>query len=484
MAQQASRAANDLTVPSNFIQAIRDSGYLSLSTALAELIDNSLQAQATAIEVTIERASPGDWPVIAVQDNGRGMSSAELARCLQFGGSSRFNQRDSLGRFGMGLPAASLSQARHVEVITWQNSARERRVELDVDAIAVGSPVDLRVHRGAVPQTTSGCRVVWRRCDRIEYQRLAWLQRALRRDLGRIFRRFLSSGLSLRINGTRVDALDPMLLSTKIEGRSSELACEPLTFELPTSAGGSSTVTVRFAMLPVDHWHRLDNMSKRRLGIVGGGGVSIVRAGREIAHGWYLMGTKRKENYDDWWRCEIEFEPSLDECFGITMNKQGIRPVPTLREVLEPDLETMAHLLYARVRQAFEDVKFRAATEHSCRVAAKAEGDLPVIRSAGAKRQGLTYRLSSGQLADGSMFSSALRQGVLEVRLNTDHPAFPALYRPLQALSENEPSSLRIAVELMVLAFARSATMTHDKRKQEEFLSTWSATYARMLQKA
>ncbi len=62
-------------------------------------------------------------------------------------------------------------------------------------------------------------------------------------------------------------------------------------------------------------------MNDGRLGIVGGGGVSVLRAGREIAHGWYLMGSKRKENYDDWWRCEIEFEPVLDEHFGITINK-------------------------------------------------------------------------------------------------------------------------------------------------------------------
>ena len=80
----------------------------------------------------------------------------------------------------------------------------------------------------------------------------------------------------------------------------------------------------RFTMLPVAQWHNLDNVTKRRVGIVGGGGgVSILRAGREIANGWHLMGGKRKENYDDWWRCEIEFDPALDEHFGITDQQAG-----------------------------------------------------------------------------------------------------------------------------------------------------------------
>ena len=95
-------------------------------------------------------------------------------------------------------------------------------------------------------------------------------------------------------------------------------------------------------------------------------------------------GAKRRENYDDWWRCEIEFDPGLDEHFGITINKQGIRPSAALREALEPELESIARLLNARVRQAFEDVKFQAAAEKSCRIAAAADPDLPLITSRGA----------------------------------------------------------------------------------------------------
>nr|BFF14352.1 hypothetical protein GCM10025699_56550 [Microbacterium flavescens] len=166
-------------------------------------------------------------------------------------------------------------------------------------------------------------------------------------------------------------------MSKFIKGEAATLAFAPLAYELRTPDGGLAWVHVRFASLPVHRWHDLDKITKRRSGIVGGGGISVLRAGREITHGWHLMGGKRRENYDDWWRCEIEFEPALDDHFGITINKQGIRPSAELREALEPELESIARMLNARVRQSFEDVKFQAAAQISCRVAATADPDLP-----------------------------------------------------------------------------------------------------------
>lgn len=128
---------DDLLVSANFIRAVRESGYTSLATALAELVDNSLQAGATTVAITIGREGRG-LPQIVVEDNGAGMGLAELRACLRFGGSSRFDGRNSFGRFGMGLPAASLSQTRRVEVTAWKRGGRERTVTLDVDAIVAG----------------------------------------------------------------------------------------------------------------------------------------------------------------------------------------------------------------------------------------------------------------------------------------------------------------------------------------------------------
>ncbi len=476
--------ADTLLVPANFIKAIRESGYVSLSTALAELIDNSIQANATAIDITIDRSEPGALPRISVEDDGQGMTEEELAACLRFGGSSRFDSRRSFGRFGMGLPAASLSQARRIEVTAWQPGTVSRAVNLDIDAVARGEEATLLPRdsvRGAAP---SGCRVVWMECDRIEYRRLAWLERSLHRDLGRMFRKFLDRGLNLRINRHTVEPLDPMLLNTNLNGYTARLAFEPLRDEIATADGETSFVTVTFSALPVGRWHHLDKATKRRVGIVGQGGVSILRAGREIASGWYLMGGKRKEKYDDWWRCEIAFDPDLDEQFGITMNKQGVRPTPALREALEPELEAIARVLNARVRQAFEEVKFEAAVQGSCRIAGAADPDLPVIRTAGRTTGALSYHLGTDQLSGESMFDLTLRRRRLDVTMNTDHPAFAALYRPLQELGESGVP-VRTALELMLLSFARSvASMGASKQEYRDLLQVWGATYGRMLAKS
>jgi hypothetical protein len=478
------QGVDDLLVSSNFIRAVRESGYLSIATALAELVDNSLQASAKVVAITIRRDTSDALPEIVVEDDGVGMSTAELELCLRFGGSSRFDARQSFGRFGMGLPAASLSQARRVEVSAWRDSGAEHTVTLDVDAIVAGADPALIARRGSQGGSKSGCRVRWMQCDRIEYRRLAWLERSLHRDLGRMYRRYIAAGLNMTINGTCVEAVDPTLLTTRLDGATARLAFDELQYELKTAAGDTSLVKVRFTILPVQRWHRLDNVTKRRVGIVGSGGVSVLRAGREIASGWYLMGGKRKENYDDWWRCEIEFDPVLDEHFGITINKQGIRPSAELREALEPELESIARLLNVRVRQAFEDVKFQSGAEASCQIAAAADRDLPVL----PKRQGrrasgpLNYRISTTQLSPDELFATTLQSNVLDVQLNVDHPAFTALYKPLQTLSDGAGADFRTALELLILSFARSAAASPDVT--DRLIAEWGSTYGRMLQKA
>lgn len=468
----------------NFIRAIRDSGYLNLTTALAEIIDNSLQAGATEVMIALGRSGQDSRPEITVEDNGSGMSPAELADCLRFGGSSRFNSRKSLGRFGMGLPAASLSQARRVEVTTWQSGSDALFVSLDVDVVAEGGDTALNPVPGVPGASGSGCRVTWRECDRIEYKRLAWLERSLHKNLGRMFRRFLTRDLVLRINGEAVQPIDPMLFNAKINGASARVAFDPLRYEVATADHTTSFVRVTFSILPVTRWHHLDNATKRRAGIVGQGGVSILRAGREIANGWYLMGSKRKENYDDWWRCEIEFDPALDEHFGITINKQGVRPTTTLREALEPELESIARLLNSRVRQAFERVKFEAAVQGSCRIAGDADSDLPVVRTSGRGSGALTYLLGAEQLSGDSMFDLTLKRRQLNVTLNIDHPGFAALYGPLEDLGESG-TQLRTALELFLLSFARSlATTGASESEYRNLLRTWGSAYGRMLQRS
>src|SRR5439155_19936139 len=98
-------------------------------------------------------------------------------------------------------------------------------------------------------------------------------------------------------------------------------------------------------------------------------GVSIVRAGREIDYGWFFMGQKRRENYDDWWRCEVRFEPALDELFGVTHTKQVIQPREKLLAAITPDVERIARELNMRARKAFAKVKAQGCKRKSEKLA-------------------------------------------------------------------------------------------------------------------
>lgn len=292
MSRHAPRV-DDLLVSSNFIRAVRESGYLSISTALAELVDNSMQASATEVAISISRDGADALHEIVVEDNGCGMSKAELELCLRFGGSSRFDSRQSFGRFGMGLPAASLSQARRIEVTAWRNSGYERTVALDVDAIAAGSDQALLAHRGPLSATASGCRVRWMQCDRIEYRRLIWLERSLHRELGRMYRRFIASGLRLTINGTPVEAVDPTLLTTDIEEhrRASPSTTSTTSWRPPTAARLSSLSAAPYSRSSAGTTSTMSpSVGSASLAV----GASRFCAPEEIASGWYLMGANAR----------------------------------------------------------------------------------------------------------------------------------------------------------------------------------------------
>lgn len=126
------------------------------------------------------------------------------------------------------------------------------------------------------------------------------------------------------------EPIDPLYLHPLGRFRGAVLFGQPIDYEIQAESDHGAKVIgkvrVTFSELPVHEWHKFSNDEKRRLGISKGAGVSIVRAGREVDYGWFFLGGKARENYDDWWRCEIQFDPVLDEAFGITHTKQQIRP--------------------------------------------------------------------------------------------------------------------------------------------------------------
>lgn len=136
---------NDIVPVHLAVQAMRDNGYKNAAYAIAELMDNSIQAGATIVELLCgERIDVSGQRrrsrihQIATLDNGCGMDADVLKIALQFGNGTHLksDQQTGMGRFGMGLPSASISQCTRVEVWSWQNGINSALYTfLDVDLI-------------------------------------------------------------------------------------------------------------------------------------------------------------------------------------------------------------------------------------------------------------------------------------------------------------------------------------------------------------
>lgn len=507
-----------------FIQATRDSGYKGTASAISELVDNAIQADAKhiAISVVANTSSRGEEKAIEVSvlDDGCGMDPFTLRQALRFGGSTRFGDRRGLGRYGMGLPNASLSQARRVTVYTWQGGGTRRRQPtsanvlssyLDVDEIAGGKMVEVpapKVLKSPPPSCVgpSGTLVHWTECDRLDNRRVSTIVRKLEAELGRRFRHFIWKGLRITINGDALEAFDPLYLHPRATFTGASLFGEELTYEVradPSDPKKTGRVSVRFTELPVKTWHKLSNEEKRRMGLSKGAGVSIVRAGREVDYGWFFMGTKNRENYDDWWRCEIQFDPILDEAFGITHTKQQARPQAHLVEALSSDLESAARILNGRARKAHNAAKAMDRFTEAARIANERDHLLrPLPVRVDPKARALLkeleehhpslrpeadappsrYEIVEHAVKDTSFFTLAQDGERLVLVLNPEHPFYREIYKPLSEGESPQDPQLRAKLELLLLAAARSEASTGGKVPAiSKHRLEWSNTLAAFL---
>jgi hypothetical protein len=355
-------------VPTHLVvKAMRDSGYKNAAYAIAELMDNSIQARATSvellcseIEVQLERRRRRRLEQIAVLDNGSGMDQTTLRTALQFGNGQYLDAREGMGKFGMGLTNSSVSKCTRVDVWTWQSGPQSAlHTYLDVEEILSGKtevptpasrPIpDLWLAAGS-SFGSSGTLVVWSRLDRIMWRTALSVIRNSEVLIGRMYRRFLNSGqVAIRMVAFLRDnpgasqeedfaqANDPMYLmapTSTPEPYDQQPMFQPYggdSWEVPFEISVDGDVHEVMVRLSVAK----EEAREARVGEADPGsrpygkhaarnvGVSLVRAERELD-----LDTTLTIPYDPrerWWGVEVEFPPALDELFGVTNNKQSAR---------------------------------------------------------------------------------------------------------------------------------------------------------------
>lgn len=342
-----SEAGYDLVAPlaSTLIESLRAFSY-ELPTAIADLVDNSVTAGATHVWVDFHWA--GGASVIAITDDGGGMSEAELVAAMRPGSQNPLTERQphDLGRFGLGLKTASFSQCRSLTV----RSRRERGFDVerrwDLDHVAsVNEWQLLRSHEPAsapffrrLDSLPSGTTVVWCQLDRLvggcttedARSQQHFLHRAeqVRQHLAVVFHQ-LTTGrrpLTILINNNVIEPWDPYLRD------------EPATQQLPVTQ-------LRLRGLPVDvqpfvlpHHSKLSpEQFKAASGPRGWNahqGFYVYRRGRLLVPGdWLGLGWAKEEHYK-LARIRVEIPTAMDHDWAIDVTKSRALPPAELREEL------------------------------------------------------------------------------------------------------------------------------------------------------
>ncbi len=325
------------------IESMRSVGY-SLQSAIADIIDNSISAGARRISV---RYSPHDEPYVAVLDDGSGMEPAELTQAMRHGSRDPWGFRadNDLGRFGLGLKTASLSQCRKLTVITLKDNTVSARC-WDIDLIVqredwilyVPEPDEIEVFPlfNDLRNQGHGTLVIWQQLDRLcagessITRALPEKMDSVREHLALVFHRYLTgeAGLNkieIRLNENPVISADPFL--------SWHSATQPLQDELIEVE--NHAVLIKPYILP--HISKLTPADLRHAGGEEGlrryQGFYIYRNRRLIIWGTWFRLT-RQEELSKLARVRVDIPTALDHLWTIDIKKSTAHPPEEVRQNL------------------------------------------------------------------------------------------------------------------------------------------------------
>lgn len=196
---------------------IRCTGYKSAENAISEIIDNSIEAQAKETFIIVKEGEVNGGKgitEIGFLDNGTGMNEKILGMCLKLGASPKRENRNGIGRFGVGLTQASMSVCTRVEVYSWQNGIENcNMVHLDLEEVRDKQQTNYIVETAQIPEEykyylnriwpsfnnkeidfrENGTLVIWKRCDKNLPKKVSTLFDRLEKNLGRKFRYLIES---------------------------------------------------------------------------------------------------------------------------------------------------------------------------------------------------------------------------------------------------------------------------------------------------
>lgn len=357
---------------SSLTASMRDLGY-SLETAIADLVDNSISADATKVDIFCDLTQQN--PTLGVIDNGHGMNEAEIIDALRHGSKSPSEPRapGDLGRFGLGLKTASFSQCERLTVIS-NDGGGLHAAEWNLNTVRTKDDWLIAVlDAGEISQTPfhelisgHGTAVVWRNLDRL-FEDESGAKRdeivnekldIVERHLALVFHRFLSGEvrgrkkLSLSLNGHPIEPFDPFCRKNSA------------TQMLPEEVVRIDGVSVHMQPYILPHHSKLSakeyDFYQSRSEFISNQGAYVYRGGRLMAWGdWFRLIPKGEATKLA--RVQIDFPNSLDEMWTIDIKKSRARPPSPVRSRLRQIIDrvsTRSTTVYrGRGKKLFDEIK-------------------------------------------------------------------------------------------------------------------------------
>lgn len=310
------------------IESMRSLGY-SFETAIADLVDNSITANASEIKIFL---IPDMLPQLIIFDNGCGMTEIELEEALRYGSRNPNDERteNDLGRFGLGLKSASLSQCRKL-IVASKKQNKITCFSWDIDVVTEkGKWILLKYSKEEIVKlpmidllnnVASGTYILLQNFDRISSSTGNLLTTinnymSLTIDhLALVFHRFLDDGLKIFVNNVEIEALDPflshnkstqILREQKIKINDSDIAIQPYVLPYISKLSNEDIRKVGGK----------DNLKTKQ-------GFYIYRNRRLIIWGtWFKL--IRKEELSKLARVRVDIPSSLDYMWGIDIKKSSV----------------------------------------------------------------------------------------------------------------------------------------------------------------
>lgn len=352
----------------SLIESMRSLGY-SFSSAIADLIDNSIGAYANNIDIISE---PSSNPWLVILDDGLGMTKKKLYEAMRYGSTNPLEKRseNDLGRFGLGLKSASLSQCRHLVVISKQNNSISA-YSWDLDYVIEKEAWMLKGFSDAeiaeypeierLKRLKHGTYVFLGEFDRIKEatgniaETFNKNLNDLNEHISLVFHRFIEEGLNIRINELAIEAKDPFLSYHPATQRKKET---------PIYINGERILLKPF-ILP-----HLTKLTQEDLDKVGGKenlrteqGFYVYRNKRLIVWGtWFRL--ERKDELNKLARVRVDIPNSLDYMWSIDIKKSTATLPDIIKKnmynaVVESVLSSEAvHTYRGRKEKKNEDIEY------------------------------------------------------------------------------------------------------------------------------